>query len=792
MCLDMQKKPTYKELKKKIAALEQELEVSLKESEMLKMRKILDSFPYGICLVNSEHQIKFVNKPLRLAYGDPGIRRCHEYFHLSPNPCGECPNEDVFQGRAVHREWYSAKNDTTYEIIDIPVENEDGSIWKMEVFHDITSYRCAQKELSENKRQVETLLSNLPGMAYRCDSAWTLQFVSQGCEQLTGFTPEDLIGSEYLSYATLVSSEDRERIRSSVQQALRENRSFELSYHLVTAQGEIKYVLEKGRGISDPDGPVQWIEGFVTDITKQKQMEHELINQNRFIATILDNLPIGLAVNKIDAGTAMYMNKQFEEIYGWPEEEINCVERFFEKVYPDSAYRDEIMHRVLADITSGDKNRMIWEDFEATGKDGRKKIINAKNIPLYEQNLMISTVQDITEARRLQEQLARVQRMEAIGTLAGGIAHDFNNILTSVLGYADIAMTKAKSFNSTELISYLKEINIAGMRARDLVKQILSFARQTKEEQASIQVASIVKEVLKFLRSTIPATIQIKQNITSQSNIKGSAIQIHQILMNLCTNAVQAMGDQGGILAVNLKNIEISDSLSEVSILGLKPGEYLELIVADTGHGIPSAHLNSIFEPYFTTKPHGEGTGLGLAVVHGIVKKYGGAIKAASILGKETIFTVYLPRLEDQPQESTHREEKLPSGTETILLVDDDVKITRIIETMLKTLGYTIVTRNRSKEALSLVNSNPYAFDVVITDLTMPEMNGDKLAKEIMKIRENIPVIIISGYHERLSEVWEDLGIKVLLSKPVVRSELALAIRSVLDKVQDDQMLRND
>jgi signal transduction histidine kinase/CheY-like chemotaxis protein len=406
--------------------------------------------------------------------------------------------------------------------------------------------------------------------------------------------------------------------------------------------------------------------------------------------------------------------------------------------------------------------------------------------PIFDANNIVTAaiemVDDITDRISLEAQLRHSQQLESIGTMAGGIAHDFNNILSSIIGFTELALDDVAK--GTMLEDNLQEVYTAGKRARDLVKQILTFARQTEEEIKPIQVDIIVQEVLKFIRSSLPTTIEIKQNIESGSLIMGNAIQVHQIMMNLCTNAAYAMKDDIGVLEISLEDVQIDTGFPPHAV-GLKVGDYIKLSVSDTGTGISPSVIGKIFDPYFTTKDVGEGTGMGLSMVHGIVENYGGKITADSKLGKGTTFSIYLPVTKKRDVSRPYEQSELPAGTERILFVDDELPIAKMGSHILERLGYQVNVRTSSVEALELFKEKPNDFDLVITDMTMPNMSGDKLATELMKIRPDIPVILCTGYSKKISDdSVTAIGIKAFAYKPIVKADLAKIVRKVLDDQQ--------
>jgi len=385
------------------------------------------------------------------------------------------------------------------------------------------------------------------------------------------------------------------------------------------------------------------------------------------------------------------------------------------------------------------------------------------------------------EATALQDQLRQAQRLEAIGTLAGGIAHDFNNILAAICGYTELSLSKVSS--DSPLSSYLHNVLQAGRRASELIDQILTFSRKREEVKKPVQISLVVKEVLKLLRASLPTTIEIRHRIEpEQGYVFADSTGIHQVLMNLCTNAAHAMQEKGGILEITLEEIDLDNK--HTTQLQLKPGSYQKMTVTDTGHGMEPYILERVFEPYFTTKEKCQGTGLGLSVAHGIVTSHGGAITASSNPGKGSTFTVYLPVIKDEIVAMTKdmEEKVIPRGHESILFVDDEQALVTLHKLMLEDLGYRVTTKISSIEALELFRNNPERFDLVITDMTMPNMTGDKLALELLRIREDIPIILCTGFSENVTEKSVlAMGIRAFIMKPILKHQIAKTIRRVLD-----------
>ena len=401
-----------------------------------------------------------------------------------------------------------------------------------------------------------------------------------------------------------------------------------------------------------------------------------------------------------------------------------------------------------------------------------------------ENALLFNSMQTRMEKEKLIEQkIAESERLRSIGTLAGGIAHDFNNILSAIVGYTELAQLESEKDGRP--YANLTKVLSASNRARDLISQILTFSRQSEKISKPIQVNLVVREALKLLRASLPRTIEIRSDIDCRSVIMGDSTQIHQVIMNLCTNAAHAMDREGGPLAVSLSEVEIEQDPDDMHGItaALNPGSYLRVEVKDSGEGMPAYVMERIFDPFFTTKEKGRGTGMGLAVVHGIVKNHGGDIQVTSEPGKGSRFDIYFPVIERDPEPGeTPKAVDVPGGTEHVLIVDDEIMLVDVAKGRLNALGYRVTIETDSIQALERFKQGPDTYDLVVTDMSMPVMTGDKMAREIMSVRPDIPVILTTGFSREMSEELAlKMGFKGFLTKPMRFNDLALAVRKALD-----------
>jgi PAS domain S-box-containing protein len=536
--------------------------------------------------------------------------------------------------------------------------------------------------------------------------------------------------------------------------------------------------------IKDEAGrPLYMLSSFL-DITARKRAQEALDLEREKFRILIEESPLGASLIGKD-GHYDYINPKFVEMFGYTLEDIPTGRDWFAKAHPDPQYKNQVISTWINDSKEAKVGESRPRIFHVRCKDGSEKIIKFRPVTMAEGDQFV-IYEDVTEQKHLEAQLQQSQKMEAIGTLASGIAHDFNNILSAIVGNAEIVMLHElpkghPAWNSIE------QMHKAAGRATNLVRQILAFSRQKEEEFKKISIRTIVNEFVTLLRASLPATIEIHRELTARSDtVMGDPSRIQQVLMNLCTNAAHAMHKSGGILGLGLSDIGL-DSKEANTYPGLRPGAYLRLSVSDTGQGMSPAVKERIFEPYFTTKQVGEGTGLGLAVVHGIVKSLNGAITVESKPGKGSVFNILFPKIVGRSKAEIENHETVPTGVERILMVDDEKSLTVTGKRLLEGLGYTVTAKNSSSEALEDFRQDPDQYDLVITDMTMPDMTGDKLAREIMDIRPDMPVILCTGYSELITEESaKEKGIRELVMKPLVTGQLAKTIRRVLDGSDGD------
>jgi PAS domain S-box-containing protein len=527
----------------------------------------------------------------------------------------------------------------------------------------------------------------------------------------------------------------------------------------------------------DDNGRVIGFIGVATDLSEQKKVEDALRESEIRFRHLFNLSPQPMSVTDLN-GTMLDVNQKFCEKMQYSRHEI------IGKNTLDLGFPPDDRQRYMD---------LLLEKGEITGLEISYKLKNqqtiqiqlyAKLVQIKDNFYTLNVFHDITLQRQLETQLVQSQKMEAIGTLAGGIAHDFNNILSAILGYVELAKIHMDPEN--KVFPYLEEVFKAGTRAKDLVRQILSISRQAEQKRKPVDLGLIIQDAMAMLKVTLPPAIKIREDIQENVGlVEADAVQMHQVIMNLVTNAGQSMKEKGGTLTVRLEK-EIIPADGRPKDMETGPGHYAKLTVSDTGQGIALKNKKRIFDPYYTTKDQSVGTGLGLAVVQSIIKKHGGSVMLSSEPGKGADFYIYLPVMDSdeikEPEPLTHDEPLLPSGNERILLVDDEDSILETGKEMLEYLGYSVKTCAKSSDAWDLFQDTPDRFDLVISDMTMPDMNGDELARKMIAIRPDLSVIICTGYNPKIDEAAaKSMGLKAFIFKPLTFQKLATTVRKVLD-----------
>jgi PAS domain S-box-containing protein len=650
------------------------------------------------------------------------------------------------------------------------------------------AFGARRKQAEDALYEFEERYRNLIGgsiQGFFVHSEWNLLFANQSFAKILGYrSVKELMDLDDISRIIAPYELDRLTVfRDARKRGGRVPTQFE--FDAVRKDGSIITVLNIAR-------VVKWkgeraIQNAVIDISDRKQAEKRVLEEKERAENYL--AIAGTAILALNAsGIVTLINRKGCEILGYELIELlGC--NWVETVIPEDdreAYLQE-----FSDIMAGKTSPELQRQSEVRTKSGEKRLIDWHLTVIRGSSGNItgtlSSGEDISERENAQRerehmqlQLRQADKLKTIGTLAGGIAHDFNNILTPIIGYSHMALGEVEE--GSQVYSDIKRVVKGAARAKELVNQILTFSRRGEPEMASVRLSTIAKEALKLIEASCPANIEVVADISDECPpVMGDSSQLHQVVMNLCTNAFRAMEEKGGVLSVLVETFEVGSKFTRHRKDDSR-GKYVKLSIRDSGHGMSPETLERIFEPFYTTREVGEGTGMGLATVHGIVTGHGGEIFVDSRIGEGTTLDVYLPQTAVAAKDEGVIDETIRQGSERILFVDDEEEITQLARQLLERAGYSVTTETDSREALRRFSRQPDDFDIVVTDQAMPKLYGIKLAEEILKIRPGFPVILISGFADSMTlESVQDKGIRDFLMKPLVGHELAQAIRHALD-----------
>jgi PAS domain S-box-containing protein len=752
------------------------------------LRLMADSLPQLIAYVDRGRRYRFVNAQYQQWFGvPPGQllgRRVEDLLGPEQAEAIRPRQERALAGEAVTYESVLTLPDGSqlpYYARYLPDRRPDGSVPGYFVLvEDVSERRRAEEELRRSEERL--------AKAFRATPVWmTITTVEEGrflevndafCA-ISGLSRQEALSSTAFELGFWVEARER---RQAVEEVRDKGRLRERRVRLGFRDG-VHTMLWSAEPM-EYEGQACLL-NVMLDVTERYRAQEELKASQEYLKALVDGSTdaiLGLDTRR----RVLTANPAFFRQLGYAPEQVVGRDTALLHVSPEK--HQEFGEMVYPAVERRGSWRGEWSFRRADGQVvPMETVVSALHDPEGRTTGFVAVLRDVSPRRQaeaeraqLEARLLQAQKMEAIGTLAGGIAHDFNNILAAILGYTELVADGLPE--SGEARENLDQVLKAGERARELVKQILTFSRQSEQERRPVRLATVVGEVLRLLRSSLPTTIEIRRDLASGDGVVlADPTQVHQVLMNLCTNAAQAMEPGGGWLTVSLASREVGRG-EAAEHRDVPAGAYQVLSVADTGRGMSPTELAKIFEPYYTTKPAGEGTGLGLAVVHGIVRAHGGWLQVDSAPGRGSTFRVYLPEAGEEAREEPHTLHNLPRGEERVLLVDDEKALVELGRQTLERLGYTVDTFTNSQEALAALQRRPADFDVVITDQTMPRLTGLELAAAAREIKPGLPVLLCTGFSRTVDDrSVRQAGVRQVLMKPLVARDLAQAVREALD-----------
>lgn len=742
------------------------------KAECQRFYTVLETLPAYVVLLTPDYRIPFANRVFRNLFGDPQGKQCFQHLFGRPEPCENCETYKVLKTIKPQRWQWTGPNGRTYDVHDFPFIDTDGSPLILEMGIDITDRKHAEDEVRLSNAYNRSLIEASPDPLVTISAEGRITDVNAATEKVTGHSRDELIGTDFSDYFT-----NPAKARAGYEQVFREGMVKDYELEIRHRSGLATPVLYNASVYRDETGRVQGVFAAARDISALRSAELALRESEERYRTAIESASDGIALVKEDRH--VFVNRRFAEMFGYENPGEIVGKPLSITVHPDDFHMVSEINRLRQ---KGEPVPSRYE-FKGVKKDGTPRIIevSAARTNYLGEPASLAYLRDITDYKNLEDQLRHSQKMEAIGVLAGGIAHDFNNILAAIIGFAemveeDIPLGKPR-------IEHVQRVINAASRGRELVQQILAFSRKTENARYPVSLAAITRETAQLLRASIPTTIDIILDITVTSDtVLATPVEVQQILMNLATNAAFSMQEKGGILRISIKEINV-DSDSQVLEGEMVPGEYAQLVVSDTGSGMSQDVMERIFEPFFTTREVGKGTGMGLAVVYGIVKSLHGNIRVESKPGVGSTFTVFFPTIRADAVAEKHASRLTPGDKERVLFVDDEEFLVEWGKALLERLGYEVFATKDSTEAFEVFSSYPTMFDLVITDQTMPGATGLQLARNLRRLKSDIPIILCTGHSDAITpDNLIEAGIRELLMKPLSRKELAEAVKRALNK----------
>ena len=690
----------------------------------------------------------------------------------------------ILDSRILEKRYISKSGEVVWARISVTLQRDANGqpLHLIAITENITNIKLAEAQRSEAERSLMQLLRNLPGVAYRClyDEKWTMLYVSESFKRLTGYDAEAVLENKAITFAGLIHPDDRHFAADVVDKALIQNQSFQVEYRIIHKDGGIRWFWEQGSGVRDNDGNIVAIEGYITDITLQKQA-HANIQESEQRFQLLSKATNDAIWDWDLITNKLWWSDSFATLFGiYAEESLPTLEGWEKRIHPDD--RDRVVNNLKRSV---EENQQSWSDnYKFQRQDGSYADVIDRGYVIYnhaeEAIRMVGGITDISERLEIEEKLRQSQRLEAVGQLTGGVAHDFNNLLTVIVGNAEII---TESLDSNSNLRGLSEmIQEAADRGAELIRSLLAFSRRQALDPKHIDANQLLNNFQGLLSRSIGEAIQLE--LVLQADLWLAQVdpgQLENALLNLAINARDAM-PSGGRLLIETMNVSLSEDYG--SQHDVNPGDYVIICVSDTGIGIAPENLDKVFEPFYTTKSKDKGTGLGLAMVYGFARQSFGHINIYSELGQGTTIRLYLPRSPEEvasAENPTVLQIQPHIGNESILVVEDDELVRSYVISQLEFMGYQVISASNGNEAMEIILSDA-KIDLLFTDVVMPGgMNGRELSDKAMRIRPKLKVLFTSGYTENsiVHHGRLDPGV-MLLSKPYSRDELTTKIRKSL------------